>query len=88
MLFWRQIFIKEKKLSYSAKVSRKGGSLKKLFVVNSSVTDSNVDYFCKEDSDFDHRLFVNEEHHAVLDSEEDILTAWMDGLKTAEEQED
>lgn len=72
-------------MSYSAKISRTGGSLKNLFVTGKNVQKNNAGYFCIEDSEYKPDLY-SESSHAELSSAEDILLAWLDGLAEEAEQ--
>jgi hypothetical protein len=66
-------------LKYSAKISRTGGSLKNLFVT----PDKDIQI----KSDFNHYQAFGD-NHATLESAEDILEAWLDGLNEPEFEED
>jgi hypothetical protein len=73
------------KLSYSAKVSRTGGSIRNLFVTAENKPKVKADYFCIEDEDYNPDLY-SKSSHAEIDSAEDILSAWLDGLAEEAEQ--
>ena len=70
-------------MSYSAKVSRKGGSLKRLFVIKKSPGENN--YCCVEDQTFDFSTSLIGTQ-AELDSQDDILSAWVNGLDESEQE--
>jgi hypothetical protein len=72
-------------LSYSAKISRTGGSIKNLFVTGKNELKTNAGYFCIEDNDYNPDLY-SESSHAELGSADDILSAWLDGLAEEAEQ--
>lgn|GEM_PF-3778200 len=74
-------------MKYSAKISRTGGSLKNLFVTPDKDIQIKSGYYCLEDSDFNHYQAFGD-NHATLESAEDILEAWLDGLNEPEFEED
>ncbi|MCB9480742.1 MAG: hypothetical protein H6681_07215 [Desulfobacteraceae bacterium] len=72
-------------MSYGAKISRTGGSLKNLFVTGKKEAVNNSRYFCIEDNEYDPDLY-SKSNHAELGSADDILSAWLDGLAEEAEQ--
>ncbi|MDY0132222.1 MAG: hypothetical protein RBR53_06095 [Desulforegulaceae bacterium] len=74
-------------MSYSAKISRTGGSVKNLFVTGKDETKSDLSYFCVEDNEFNPDLY-SLTNHAEINSDDDILSAWLDGLAEEVEQDE
>lgn len=66
-------------MGYSAKISRTGGSLKRLFVTKTNTMGNDNLYGCVEDKDYDYSVHMTESRAEIV-SPSDIPSAWVTGL--------